>query len=186
MKAKRFFIVVRGRKSVHHKAPFHKVIVCTRKHTADWESHRTSEGHTVFVCLAPDSLSCANWLCIKYNGYDIDYRHVTANFKLYDGKETNEITSHLEIAKMLNKAIWWSYDPMPDWFNGKGVKYAKDNFTKQRIWEDSGTVLMTESKSEHYKSKRNDIVPDFLIQEQECLHPLCECESNDTDCINKK
>lgn len=162
MKAKRFYIIVRGRRSLHHKAPFHKIIVCTRKHTADWESHRTSEGHTLFVCLAPESITCANWLCVKYNGYDIDYRHVTANFKLYDGKNTQDITSHAEIERMLKKAIWWSYDDMPEWFKDKGVKYAKDTFTKQVIWNDAGTVLMPESKSEKYKNNRSDIVPDFL------------------------
>jgi len=146
MKAKNFYLVIRGKKSAHHKAPYHPIILCTRRHTADWESHRTSEGHTVIVCMAPDSLSCSNWLVVKYKGYDIDYRTVTANFKLFDGKRTNEVSARSEIDKYLKKAVWFSYDDMPDDLKNKGVKYAKDDFTKARIWEDTGTLINSSSQ----------------------------------------
>lgn len=147
--ARNLYLVVRGPKSEHHKAPYHSIIVCTRRHTAEWESEHTKDGHTVFVNLAPDS-PAGNWLLVKYKGYSIDGN---SYFTLFDGQCTRELASHKNIDGLLNQAVWWSYDQMPKWFIDKGVRFAEDDFTKRQIAQDFGLCLLPESVSRKHKQR---------------------------------
>jgi len=160
--ARSLYLIVRGPKSKHHNAPYHPIIVCTRKHTAKWESLRTEDGHTMFVNMAPDSPS-GNWLLVKYKGYDIDYGNVAANFTLYDGVKTSDATNRKLINEYLNGATWWSYDLIPEWLSEYGIKLPEDDFTKQRIWDDAGSCLLKESEYKKLREKRQTLSrPEWL------------------------
>jgi hypothetical protein len=153
MKARNFFLVIRGPKSEHHNAPFHPVILCTRRHTAQWESRPSSDGDTVLENMAPDASCWGNWLLVKYKGYDIDYGAVAHYFTLFDGANSRDVSDSGRIESLLNGATWWSYDEMPVFVRALGVKYPEDNFTKQVIWEDLGDCLLGQRKEYELRTK---------------------------------
>lgn len=155
--ARALFLIVRGPKSEHHNAPYHPVIVCTRTHTAKWESRDTSKGHTVYECMAEGG----NWLLVRYKGYDIQ---APGHFNLFDGKSTKEVSDIEEIKRLLNGATWWSYDRMPAWLSDYGIKYPQDNFTKEVISEDSGACLLPFAKEQKLRDKIDEYdEPEWLI-----------------------
>lgn len=155
--ARSLYLIVRGPKSEHHNAPYHPVIVCTRLHTAQWESRDTSKGDTVFECMADGG----NWLLVRYNGYNIDG---SGYFDLFDGKNSRDVSSLEQIKSLLNGAIWWSYDRIPAWLSDYGIKFAEDNFTKSRIVEDSGDCLLPYAKAEKLRDKIDEYdEPEWLI-----------------------
>lgn len=145
-KARNLYLIVRGEKSEHHNAPFHPVIVCSRKHTAQWEVKEPQDGATLFYNLMGNDAG-ANWGLGKYKGYDCDANHY---FELFDGVNSKDITSRDNIFSLLKGAIWWSYDECPQWLLDAGVKYPEDKFTKQVILEDSGTCIWSHSKETKY------------------------------------
>lgn len=149
--ARNLIVIVRGPQSVHHNAPFHPIIVCSRKHTAKWESMRTENGATVFMNMAPDMQG--NWLLVKYKGYDIDYGTMSHYFTLFDGEDSRIVSDKDRVEGMLKHAIWWSYDDMPQWIKDLGVHYAQDDFTKRAILMDSGTCLLTNNQSRKIKDR---------------------------------
>jgi hypothetical protein len=157
MKAKNFYLILRGPKGEHHNAPFHPVILCTRKHTAEWESKRTKEGATVWVNMAPNTAYWGNWLLVKYKGYDIDYGHLAHYFTLFDGKDSREVSDREYIEPLLRNAIWWSYDEMPEFVRELGVRYAEDQFTKDWIWEDLGDSSLGHTKEMALKKKLREM-----------------------------
>lgn len=144
--ARSLYLVVRGPKSEHHNAPYHPVIVCTRKHTVHWEARSTEKGDTVFECLADGG----NWMLCRYKGYDIQS---SGYFELFDGKSSRDVASMEEIKKYLNGATWWSYDRIPAWLEGYGIKFPEDNFTKIRIVEDSGDCLLPHAQAEKLRDR---------------------------------
>lgn len=143
MKAKNFYLIVRGQQPESHAAPYSEVILCTRKHTADWESLGTKNGCTVFVNLAPPY---GTWMCVKYKGYDLDTRPVAHYLDLFDGKNTRDLEKDIE--NYLKQALWWSYDEMPEWIKESGVSLPSDNWTKKQILQDSGTCYLSYSKQQ--------------------------------------
>jgi len=154
--ARSLYLIVRGPKSVHHNAPYHPVILCTRKHVAKWESRNTSKADTVFECMADGG----NWLLVRYKGYDIDD---SGFITLFDGKNTRDVSSNEEIKKLLDGATWWSYDRMPAWLTSYGIKYPEDNFSKKCILEDSGQCLLSHSESEKLADRLDNYdEPDWL------------------------
>lgn len=152
--ARNLYLIVRGPKPEYHNAPYHQVILCSRKHTAKWESQLTSEGHTLFVNMDPDS--SGNWLLVKYKGYDIDYGTVTHYFKLFDGKESREVSDKQTLDSLLKEAVWWSYDQMPVWVKELGIKYPEDDFTKKRIVDDFGMCLLPYMQQQKLKDKLDE------------------------------
>jgi hypothetical protein len=155
--ARSLYLIVRGPRSEHHKAPFHPIVVCTRLHTAKWESRDTSKGDTVFECMADGG----NWLLVRYKGYDLSS---SGHFILFDGKRTDEVSNHEEIKRLLSGATWWSYDRIPNWLSDYGIKYPQDNFTKNVISEDSGMCLMPFSKEQKLRDKLDSYdEPEWLI-----------------------
>jgi hypothetical protein len=163
MKAKNFYLILRGPKGEHHNAPFHPIILCTRKHTAEWESQRSKDGATVWVNMAPSTAYWGNWLLVKYKGYDIDYGNIAHYFTLFDGKDSREVSDRDYIETLLRNAIWWSYDEMPEFIKGLGVKLPEDNFTKQCIWEDLGDGLLGHRKESELKQKLQQMgCPEWL------------------------
>jgi hypothetical protein len=163
MKAKNFYLILRGPKGEHHNAPFHPIILCTRKHTAEWESKCSKDGATVWVNMAPSTAYWGNWLLVKYKGYDIDYGNIAHYFTLFDGKDSREVSDRDYIETLLRNAIWWSYDEMPEFVKELGVKLPEDNFTKQCIWEDLGDGLLGHRKESELKQKLQQMgCPEWL------------------------
>jgi hypothetical protein len=144
--ARNLFLIIRGERSEHHKADFHPIIICSRKHTAKWEAGATVDGATVFENMAPES-AAGNWLLCRYKGYDIV--GTPQYFTLFDGKESRDISTISD--ETFNNAIWWSYDRMPEYLKDKGVHYATDEFTKNRIMQDAGTCELSYAKQEKLK-----------------------------------
>ena len=146
--ARNLFLIIRGPQGEFHKAPFHPIIICSRKHTAKWEAGDTEDGATVFVNMDPPY---GNWLLSRYKGYDI-----VGNpkfFTLFDGKESRDISQISD--NTFRDAIWWSYDGMPDCLKEKGVSYATDNFTKERIADDAGACRLLQREQEKLDATRD-------------------------------
>lgn len=163
-KPKNLFLIVRGEKPDIHNAPYSPIILCTRKHTAKFESGSTSDGATVFQALSRDFTG--NWLLVKYKGYDIDYGNVCHYFKLFDGNDSENVSDRSEIHKLIGGAIWWSYDEMPDFIKDLGAKYPNDRWTKEMICHDFGTCLLTNSQEKKLKSNLEKYeMPFWLLNE---------------------
>lgn len=151
--ARQLAIVIRGEKPEFHKAPFHPVIIVSRKHVMEWESEGTENGATVLI-----NLGCADtgysWLVHRYKGYVLDGN---GYFDLFDGANTKDISTFEYVSKeLLPKAVWWSYDRMPEWLLEYGVKHVEDDFSKEMILQDSGLCLLPYSKAEKIQAKLNE------------------------------
>lgn len=157
-------MIVRGPRPEHHKADFHDVIVCSRKHTAVWEAGDTHEGATVYVNMDPPN---GNWLLVRYKGYEIAAFR-PRYFTLFDGVESEAISKQDYIKENhLKRAVWWSDELMPESMKQDGVGYATDDFSKRRIIEDPGACRLPYAKMAKLKQQRkdkfHDSEPDWLI-----------------------
>lgn len=141
-KARNLFLIIRGKQSEFHKAPFHQIILCTRKHVAKWEAGDVVKGATV-IYNAMGNHEGANWFLAQYKGYGCDCNQY---FTLFDGVDSRELTSTENIHKLLKNATWWSYDEMPSWIERLGVKPPTDDFSKKQILDDLGDCLLPISK----------------------------------------
>lgn len=141
-KARTLFLIIRGEKSEHHNAPYSPIILCTRTHTAKWESRGTENGATVFENFYPHE-GVGNWILCRYKGYDVSSN---SNFTLFDGKTSHEVSNKEELEKLFPQAVWWSYDEMPKWVADLGCKYPEDDWTRKMISEDMGGCLLPHSK----------------------------------------
>ena len=128
------YLVVRGPRSEFHKAPYHPIIVCSRQHTARWEGKNTVDGHTIYWNAYPHE-GHGNWFLGRYRGYDIN-GNLGPNFVFFDGKTNAELCDYATVNAMLNGAVWWSYDRMPEFVKKMGVVYAEDDHSKEAIWRD--------------------------------------------------
>lgn len=159
--AKNVYVIIRGNRSEHHNAPFEPFIVCSRKHTAMWEARHTGDklgcGSTVFVNLCPSE--GGSWRMVRYRGYEIETcSHLDT---LFDGKD-QRIENHII---NFSSCVWWSYDKMPEWVKVLGVRFPDDDFTKQRILDDSGLCLLPYAKSEKIRRSIYDRpIPDWLVK----------------------
>ena len=154
-RANNVFLIIRGEKSEFHKAPFCPIILCSRRHTAEWESGNTEDGSTVLYNYSLTDEG--NWILTKYKGYGIKSNGF---IKLFDGNDSYGVSDRNHINELLKDAVWWSYDEIPTWLLQKGVKYPSDDFTKRLIVEDYGTCLMPHSKEMKYlESLENMIYP---------------------------
>jgi len=131
------YLILRSDKPKHHNAPYHSVILCSRKHIAKWEAGDSSDKATVFT---KNNDPHEGFLMERYKGFDIDYGHIVKLIDLFDdemksGFHHPHTTNTWELLK---GATWWSYDKLPQWLIDRGVTYPEDNFTKRRILDDSG------------------------------------------------
>ncbi len=132
--AKGLYLVIRGPKSEFHKAPYHPIIVCSRQHTARWESKNTTDGHTVYWNAYPHK-GHGNWFLGRYKGYEMS-GNLGPSFVFFDGCVNSDLCNHQKVNELLNGAVWWSYDRMPDFVKEMGVVHVEDDFTKEWIWRD--------------------------------------------------
>lgn len=154
------WLIIRGKQPDYHNAPYHPIILCSRKHTAEWESRDVTKGATVLYNAGGTDRS-GNWFLGRYKGYDCDTNQY---FTLFDGVDTGDFTDKTRIeTEVISKAVWWSYDLMPDWIRKLGCKFPNDEFTKRMILDDSGTCIMSESKSLKYEKRREKYdIPEWL------------------------
>lgn len=141
-KAKRLCMIIRGERSVHHKAPFHPVILVTRKHTYEWEVGDCTDGVTAVELNINSSYEHPTFHLLRYKGYINDSNK---HFKLFDGTDTKEFLKSEYLKECLKKAIWWSDQEPPEWLK---PNFAEDDFTKESIEADMGTCLLPNSQEE--------------------------------------
>lgn len=76
-------------------------------------------------------------------------------FDLPDGSNTRQ---HCERAQSLVAgAVWWSDKPLPQFLRDLGVIEAPDDFTRKRIADDYGLCLLSESRAEKIRQRREKI-----------------------------
>lgn len=159
-KVRNLYLIIRGEQSEFHKAPFHPYIICTQKHTADWEAGDSNEKATVYMKPADEY---SGFLMVRYKGFDIDYGNVVKEIELFDGTTASFSHTGDYPWNILDKCIWWSYSEMPEWLKKEGVQFAQDEFTKSTILSDMGTCLLTESRAEKIKDMLENIeTPQWL------------------------
>lgn len=132
--ARSIYLIERGPKESQNNVQIHPVIVCSRLYTAKWEARNTETGATVWEQFSPFD-GIGNWFCCKYKGYEFD-NILNVNFVLFDGIPMKEVNERAK--KLLQGAVWWSYDRMPKWVAEAGVVYPPDDWSKDVIWRDYG------------------------------------------------
>lgn len=129
---KTIWLIKRGPRPAHHRAPLHPVIVCAKKRVAKWESGATDE----LACVWEHDYSegGSGWLWTRWMGLDIDYGHVVRSMPLPNGERVAFVHDRdKEPWTLLQGAIWWDNKPMPAWVMSAGVLYPPDEFTRNTI-----------------------------------------------------
>lgn len=127
------YLIKRGPRPEYHRAPFHPIVICDHLKIAKWEAGWTGEGATVWENCDVKYLS-AGWLLGRWKGFDIDYGHVVRHLSLPDG--TQSAFCHDRDGEpwaLLSGAVWWSERKLPPSLADRGVRYAPDSFTRNRI-----------------------------------------------------
>lgn len=137
-KAKGMVMIIRGERSKFHKAPFHPIIIVTRKHTYQYEVGHSNEGATAVEI----SIDGPHFNLLRYKGYIVD---AIGHYNLFDGVYTKDFLESIYLKECLAKAVWWSDQKPPHWLE---PNFAEDSFTKDKIETDSGMYLLTESEQE--------------------------------------
>jgi hypothetical protein len=127
------YLIKRGPRPEHFRAPFHPVILCAKRAVAKWEAGWS--GDASWVWSHERGTRAGGWLLERWNGFDIDYGHVVRGLTLPDGTEAAFVHEHTEREPwpLLRGAVWWHDKPMPAWLLDAGVTYPPDGFSQQRI-----------------------------------------------------
>lgn len=152
------YLVERGVEKYPSKAPRHPIVLCTARHTAEWEAGGSPDGATVWTQsdLRKDSKHLHTWFLVRWKGLNCCTFHGAAvYFDLPDGSNTRQ---HSERANtLIAGAVWWSDKPLPQFLRDLGVIEAPDDFTRERIADDSGLCLLSESAAEKIRQRREKI-----------------------------
>jgi len=130
------YLIKRGPRPSYHKAMFHPVIICSRKHVAEWEVGATDARSWMWVreTSADDG---AGFLIVRWNGLDIDYGHIVREVgPMPDGTLTAFFHPHeskKEPWSLIKGAIWWDDREMPKMLKLRGCIYPPDDFSKSSI-----------------------------------------------------
>jgi hypothetical protein len=155
------FLVKRRQRTETHKMPYHhQIIICTRKHTAQWEAGDT--GDHSWVWEHSRAMESGGWLLVRWNGFDVDYGHMVRSIIMPDG--TNGAFVHerdREPWTLLQSAVWWSDEPIPEWLAKLGVQLPEDEFSRGKIRIDAGLCLLPMSRQKQIEARRNKM-PDPL------------------------
>lgn len=136
---KSLYLIKRGPKPDYCKAPYHPVVMCARRHVAEWEAG-WSGGHS-WVWIH-DWDKCSGWLITRWNGLDIDYGHVVRSIALPDGYDAAFCHDREKRPWILLKdAVWWDVINMPKFVEEWGVSYPQDEFTREKISKRSSGSL---------------------------------------------
>lgn len=168
------YLVKRGPRPETHKAPFHPVVICSRRHTMKWESGWT--GGRSWVWDHEGREEFCGWLLLRWEGLDIDYGGLVKCCTLPDGTKTGFFHRHRDLGydrpgevgakhlgystelqepwSLLPGAVWWSDHPMPEWLRISGVVPVSDSFSLKVIQEDTGTCLLTEREGRRLQETR--------------------------------
>lgn len=148
------YLIKRGPKSKSHKAPFHPVILCTRKHTAKWEAGATSD--KCWVWTHDYGFEHSGWLLERWNGLDVDYGPVVNPIELPDGTKAAFFHDKGKSPWILIKgAVWWSNHKIPTWIQDRGCLFVKDSFSIECIERDDGTCGLPMYKQEKLEEQRD-------------------------------
>jgi hypothetical protein len=160
------YLIKRAPKPDYHRAPFHPVILCTRKGVAKWEAGWTGDRAWVWE-HGDGKTGCGGWLLCRWEGLDIDYGHVVRTCALPDGTHAAFFHQHRNLGydrsqeppkwlgydpnlqepwTLLSGAVWWSLTAMPEWLAEAGVVLPVDAFTQHRILDDYRYADMDERK----------------------------------------
>lgn len=152
MNPKSLFLIKRGPKPEHHNAPFHPVIICTRKHTATWEVGDTGDGGWLWSRSAQDGGE--GWLLERWNGFDIDYGHIVHQITMPDGTRAAFCHVDSEPWQILSQAVWWSDHEIPEWLARFGVTLPEDTFSLADIERDVGMDKLPRKQREKLAEQR--------------------------------
>lgn len=156
-KATKMCMIIRGERSVFHKAPFHPIILVTHKHTYEWEVGNCKDGATAVSLNVDSSYEYPTFQLERYKGYINDSN---SHFTLFDGTETLEFLKSDYLKDCLKKAVWWSDQEPPEWLK---PNFAEDDFTKEDIAQDRGTCLLTNKAEEKFLERREKFaIPEWL------------------------
>jgi hypothetical protein len=130
------YLIKRGPREPHHRAPFHPVIICAKRGVAKWEAGWT--GAAAWVWSHERGLRVGGWLLERWNGFDVDYGHVVRGVTMPDGTDAAFVHEHTgrEPWPLLAGAVWWDDKSMPRWIADAGVVYAPDAFSQEAILRD--------------------------------------------------
>lgn len=132
------YLVSRGLRPGHHKAPFHPVILCTQKWFARWEAGDSTRPAWIWENDdVPEPRG--GWLLVRWNGLDIDYGGLVKSVTLPDGTHgafwrDYSHTDTSNVVSILNGAVWWTAKKrIPPYLAAKGVVYPPDEFSQDTI-----------------------------------------------------
>lgn len=126
------YLIKRGERPEHHRAPYHPVILCSRKPVAEWEAGWTGDEATVWTHTWGSPAS--GWLLTRWRGLDVDYGHVVRGHELPDGTRSGFFHDRDEEPwTLLDGCVWWSSERIPEWLDDHGVIYPPDPHSQQRI-----------------------------------------------------
>jgi hypothetical protein len=132
----RLYLIRRQERPEYHKAPYHRVIICTQKRLAQWEIGTTDDHAWAWERLSSGT-SGGGWLLVVWNGFPVDYGHVVHGMTMPDGAHAAFWRDYEDwpegVRDLLPGAVWWSHRKMPAWLAERGVIYPPDQFTRQDI-----------------------------------------------------
>jgi hypothetical protein len=147
------YLVKRGLQPAIHKAPYHPVIICTRRHTAQWEANDSN--HHAWVWEHPRFMEAPGWLLVRWNGFDVDYGHVVHTITMPDGTQGAFVHERDRAPwTLLPEAVWWSDEPIPEWLIRYGVRQPDDEFSQELIRMDAGMCLLPMSQQTKLMARR--------------------------------
>jgi hypothetical protein len=132
------YLIKRGPRPDHHRAPFHPYLICDRKKIAKWEAGSTDEAAWLWEKFTSID-DGYGWLLCRWNGFDVDFGPVVHGIRMPDGVMAGfwrDYDSEYTVKDYFDGAVWWSNRPMPEWLQRRGVIYPPDTFTQGRILEE--------------------------------------------------
>lgn len=134
------YFIDRGEQPEHYRAPFHQHIICTDRQVAYWQAGSTRDGAWMWVREAAGASGNrpggCGWLLVRWRGLDIDHGNVVSAPTLPDGTVAGFVHPHRTDMKpwsVLPSAVWWSEKSIPGWLQAIGVRWPKDQFSRDQI-----------------------------------------------------
>jgi hypothetical protein len=126
------FLVKRGPRPSHHRAPFHPVIISPSRNVARWEAGWT--GDRAWIWSRASNEGGSGWLLDRWDGLDIDYGHIVRGCLLPGGVSAGiEHDRRREPWTLVDRATWWSTRKPPAWLLEMGLRYPADAFSQETI-----------------------------------------------------
>lgn len=156
------YLIKRCPRPEWHKAPYHPVIICSKKGIAKWEAGDTKDRAWVWMRFSRNLDDGDGFLLTRWNGLDIDYGYVIKNVgDLPDGSHSGfyHPRTDKEPWNLIAGAVWWDDKKMPKSLFNAGVIYPPDNFTQQKVLDliaDDGIQGFGDREIPEYWSKSKE------------------------------